>query len=111
MGEKACKYCKRHSNHIKRESDEVNQGEGELKGNKIPKCYTGQKILWYQRMSKLGPGKFRIRWSGPYIIKEIYNNNTMDVITLQGENIGRVNMSKIKPYHESLRSKYICFGS
>lgn len=24
--------CKRHSNHIKRESDEVNQGEGDIKG-------------------------------------------------------------------------------
>ena len=56
-------------------------------------------------MNKPGPGKFRIRWSGPYEITEIYDNNTVDVSTLQGENLGRVNMSKIKPYHEPLEAK------
>jgi hypothetical protein len=36
---------------------------------------------------------------------EIYDNNTVDVSTLQGENLGMVNMSKIKPYHEPLEAK------
>lgn len=49
--------------------------------------------------------KFRIRWSGPYEIKEIYDNNTVDVNTLQGEPIGRVNIKNIKPYHEPLEAK------
>ena len=56
-------------------------------------------------MNKPGPGKFRIRWSGPYEITEIHGNNTVDVSTLQGESLGRVNMSKIKPYHELLEAK------
>ena len=32
-------------------------------------------------------------------------NSAMDVNTLQGEPLGRVNMSKIKPYHEPLEAK------
>ena len=55
-------------------------------------------------MNKPEPGKFRIRWSGPYEIKEIYDNNTVDVNTLQGEPLGRINMRKIKPYHEPLET-------
>lgn len=56
-------------------------------------------------MNKPGPGKFISQWSGPYEIKEIYDNNTVDVNTLQGEPLGRINMSKIKPYHEPLEAK------
>lgn len=56
-------------------------------------------------MNKPRPQKYRNRWSGPYKIKEIYDNNTMDVNTLQGEPLGRVNMSKINPYHEPLEAK------
>ena len=56
-------------------------------------------------MNKPGPGKFKIRWSGPYEITKIYNNNTINVSTLQGEPLGRVNMSKVKPYHEPLEAK------
>ena len=56
-------------------------------------------------MNKPGPGKFRIQWSGPYEITEIYGNNTVDVATLQGEPLGRENMSKIPPYHEPLEAK------
>ena len=56
-------------------------------------------------MNKPSPGKFRIRWNGPYEIIEIYDNNTVDVSTLQGELLGRVNMSKIKPYLEPLEAK------
>jgi hypothetical protein len=61
--------------------------------------------LWHQRINKPGPDKFRIRWSRPYEIIEIYDNNTVDVSTLQGETLGRINMSKIKPYHEPLEAK------
>lgn len=97
---KRCKHYKKPSYDTKEKYDKTHQAKEKLQENKNPKFYKGQNILWHQRMNKLGPGKFRIRWSGPYEIKEIYNNNTIDVITLQGESLGRVNMSKIKPYHE-----------
>jgi len=105
MEGKRCKHCKKPSYATKEKIDNTHQAKENSQQNKFPKFYKGQKILWHQRMNKPGPGKFRIRWSGLYEITEIYGNNIVDVSTLQGENLGRVNMSKIKPYHEPLEAK------
>ena len=101
---KKCKHCKKPSCDTKEKDEKANQAKKKVNQNKILKFYKGQKILWHQRMNKLGPEKFKIRWSGPYEVKEIYDNITVDVNTLQGELLGRVNMSKIKPYHEPLEA-------
>jgi hypothetical protein len=63
---KRCKHCKETSHDTKENNEKLHQAKE--KGNKIPKFYKGQKILWHQRMNKPSPGKFRIRWSGPYEI-------------------------------------------
>ena len=67
---------------LRRKMKKTHQAKEKVNQNKIPKFYKGQQILWHQQMNKPGPGKFRIRWSGPYKIKEIYDNNTVDVNTL-----------------------------
>ena len=90
---------------LRKKNTKTNQAKEKLNGNNIPKFYKGQKILWHQRMNMRGPKKFRIRWSGPYKTKEFNDNNTVDVNTLQGKHLGRVYMSKIKPYHEPLEAK------
>jgi hypothetical protein len=105
MEGKRCKHCKKPSYDTKENTDNTHQAKENSQQNKSPKFYKGQKILWHQRMNKPGLGKFRIQWSGPYEITKIYDNNTVDVSTLQGETLGRVNMSKIKPYHEPPETK------
>jgi hypothetical protein len=105
MEGKRCEHCKKPSYDIMEKNEKTHQAMEKLKGNKISKFHKGQKILWDQRMNKPGTCKFRIQWSGPYEIMEIYDNNTVDVSTLQGETLGRVNMSKIKPYHEPFKAK------
>ena len=62
--------------------------------------YPGQRVLWHLRHKIPGPGKFKIRWAGPYLIEQIYDNGSVDVTTLQGESLGRVNINKLKPYQE-----------
>ena len=39
-------------------------------------------------------------YPGPYLIKQVYDNGLVEVTTLQGDSLGRVNMNKLKPYHE-----------
>ena len=56
--------------------------------------HPGQRILWHLRHKIPGPGKFKIRWAGPYLIKHVVENGSVDVTTLQGEDLGRVNMNK-----------------
>ena len=50
----------------------------------VPKIrfYPGQRILWHLRHKIPGPGKFKIRWAGPYLIKHVYENGLVDVTTL-----------------------------
>jgi hypothetical protein len=60
----------------------------------------GQRVLWHLRHKIPGPSKFKIRWAGPYMIKQVYDNGSVDVTTLQGDSLGRVNMNKLKPYQE-----------
>lgn len=60
--------------------------------------FSGQQILWHLCHKIHGPNKFKIRWAWPDLIKDIYNNGSVDVTTLQGEEFGRVNMNKLKPY-------------
>ena len=62
--------------------------------------YPGQRILWHLRHKIPRPGKFKIRWAKPYLIKHVYDNGPIDVTTLHGESLGQVNMNKLKPYHE-----------
>ena len=64
------------------------------------RLYPGQRILWHLRHKIPGPGKFKIRWAGPYLIKQVYDNGSVDVTTLQGDSLRRVNMNKLKPYQE-----------
>jgi GTP cyclohydrolase FolE2 len=42
----------------------------------------------------------KIQWAGPYLIKKVYDNGTIDITTLEHQELGRVNMNKIKPYYE-----------
>lgn len=62
--------------------------------------HPGQRILWHLRQKIPGLGKFKIRWAGPYLIQQVYDNGSVDVTTLQGVSLGRVNMNKLKPYQE-----------
>jgi hypothetical protein len=82
---------------IKHSSD---KGELEQISESKTRFYPCQKILWHLRHKIHGPGKFKIRWAGPYLIEQIYDNGSIDVTTLQGESLGQVNMNKLKPYQE-----------
>lgn len=76
------------------------ENERELPTTPKLRFYPGQRILWHLRHKIPGPGKFKIRWAGPYLVEQVYDNGSVDVTTLQGESLGRVNMNKLKPYQE-----------
>ena len=67
----------------------------------------GQKVLLYNSRLKLFPGKLKSKWSGPFIVIEVFSNGA---ITLQDEKDGRVFKVKgqrVKHYWgEEFQSKY-----
>jgi hypothetical protein len=98
-----CHQCKQGATKPSRNEDKdsaIVENELAQASTSKTRFYPGQRILWHLRHKIPGPGKFKIRWAGPYLIKQVYDNGSVDVTTLQGEELGRVNMNKLKPYQE-----------
>ena len=95
-----CHQCKQGTTKPTRNEATSLEKESEQVTTLKPRFYPGQRILWHLRHKIPGPGKFKIRWAGPYVIKQLYDNGSVDVTTLQGDELGRVNMNKLKPYQE-----------
>ena len=63
--------------------------------------YPTQQIFRDLRHRVPGQGKFKIRWAGPNLIQQVYDNGWIrNITTLQGDRLGRVNMNKLKPCQE-----------
>ena len=59
-------------------------------------------LLYDGRFDKF-PGKFRMHWLGPYIIKENINGGVVQLVKLNVEPFpGKVNGSRLKPYTSGL---------
>ena len=55
-------------------------------------------LLYDSKFDKF-PGKFRIHWLGPYIVKEVTDGGAVQLLKLNGEPFPRkVNGSRLKPY-------------
>ena len=82
------KECKKawHDRHIKLCSFKVND-----------------LVLLYDSKFDKFPGKFRMHWLGPYVIKEITDGGAVQLVKLNRETFrGKVNGSHLKPYTDDL---------
>lgn len=62
---------------------------------------SGQLVLKYNGRNELRPGKFKVRWLGPYKIREVGRNRAVKLATLDNNPIrDPVNGSKLKIYRE-----------
>ena len=56
-------------------------------------------VLLYDNKFDKFPGKFRMHWLGPYVIKEIIDDGVVQLVKLNGEPFPRkVNGNRLKPY-------------
>ena len=56
-------------------------------------------MLLYDNKFDKFPGKFRVHWLGPYIVKEVTNGSAVQLVKLNGEPfLGKVNGNRLKPY-------------
>jgi len=79
--EKACHDC-----HIKLHTFKVND-----------------LVLLYDNKFDKFPGKFRMHWFWPYVIKNITEDRAVQLVKLNGKPFpGKVNGSRLKPYTSGL---------
>jgi len=61
--------------------------------------YVGQKVLLFNSRLRLFPGKLKSRWSGPFIIKEVFPHGAVMLTNENGTTSFKVNGQRVKPYH------------
>ncbi|XP_071708535.1 uncharacterized protein [Rutidosis leptorrhynchoides] len=59
----------------------------------------GQKVFLYNSRFKFLPGKLRSRWSGPFIVKQVFPAGRVELIGKDGEHF-KVNGHWLKLYYE-----------
>ena len=58
----------------------------------------GQKLLLYNFCLNLFPKKLKSKWSGPFIVKNVFPHGPVKIENLENSVIFKVNGKKLKPY-------------
>ena len=60
-----------------------------------------QKVLLYDSRLHLFPGKLRSRWSGPFIVKNVFPHGAVEIENPKNGNVFKVNGQRLKPFLEN----------
>ncbi|MCI37587.1 hypothetical protein A2U01_0058811, partial [Trifolium medium] len=79
----------------------------------VPKeFHKGQLVLLFNSRFKLFPGKLKSKWSGPFVIKEVFPHGAVEIFKPGEESSSfKVNGQRLKVYKggELIRHKVACF--
>jgi hypothetical protein len=70
----------------------------------------GKKVLLYNSRLHLFPGKLRLRWSGPFIVKHVYPYGAFDIENPKNDNVFKVNGHRLKAYFDNFPSENESIG-
>jgi len=65
------------------------------------KVDTSQNVLLYNSRLHLFPEKLRSRWSGPFIVKQVYPCGAFDIENPKNGNVFKVNGHRLKVYFDN----------
>ncbi|XP_050117637.1 uncharacterized protein LOC126595360 [Malus sylvestris] len=60
-----------------------------------------QKVLLFNSRLRLFPGKLRSRWSGPFLVIQVFPHGAVEIQDMQTGSIFKVNGHRLKPYLEN----------
>lgn len=60
----------------------------------------GQKVLLYNSCLHLFPGKLKSKWSGPFVVKNVYSHGAIEIENPNNGVTFKVNGQRLKPYLE-----------
>ena len=60
----------------------------------------GQKVLLYNSRLHLFPGKLKSKWSGPFVVKNVYSYGAIEIENPNNGVTFKVNGQRLKPYLE-----------
>jgi len=63
----------------------------------------GQKVLLYNSILKLMPGKLRSRWIGPFLVTNVFSYGAVKIQSLGTNKVFKVNSHRLKPFYEGFQ--------
>ncbi|XP_052484896.1 uncharacterized protein LOC105795966 [Gossypium raimondii] len=64
----------------------------------------GQKVLLYNSVLKLFPGKLRSRWQGPFIVTKVFTHGAVEIESEESRKQFVVNGQRLKPFYENFQA-------
>ena len=61
--------------------------------------HPGMLVLVFDSRLKLFPGKLKSRWTGPFLVKEVFPHGAIEVQNLRTGDTFKVNGHRVKPYY------------
>ena len=58
----------------------------------------GDQVLLYDFKLNLFSGKLKSRWTGPFIVYQVYLNGSVDLLNSKDSRVFEVNVQRLKPY-------------
>ncbi|XP_021722841.1 uncharacterized protein LOC110690323 [Chenopodium quinoa] len=62
----------------------------------------GDKVLLYNSRMKLFPGKLMSRWSGPFLVKDVFDNGVVEISPLDSSSTFKVIGHRLKEYFDGV---------
>ena len=69
-----------------------------------------QKVLLYDSRLHLFPGKLRSRWTGPFIVKNVFLHGAVEIENPKNGNVFKVNGQRLKPYLQNFVQNEECIA-
>ncbi|KAJ9162863.1 hypothetical protein P3X46_022605 [Hevea brasiliensis] len=63
----------------------------------------GQKVLLYNSILKLMPGKLHSRWIGPFVVTNVLPYGSVEIQSLRTNKVFNVNGHRLKPFYEGFQ--------
>lgn len=63
----------------------------------------GQKVLLFHSRLKLFPGKLRSRWTGPFIVTNVFPHSAVEIQSPNTAKTFKVNGHRLKPFYEGFQ--------
>ena len=67
----------------------------------------GQKVLLFNSRLKLFPGKLRSRWTGPYVVTNIFEHGAVEIQSIKTNQTFKVNGHRLKVFYENFQTENI----
>ncbi|KAJ9180783.1 hypothetical protein P3X46_008990 [Hevea brasiliensis] len=66
-----------------------------------------KKVLLYNSILKLMPGKLRSRWIGPFVVTNVFPYGAVEIQSLGTNKVFKVNGHRLKPFYEGFQEHIV----